>query len=69
MIRLARGGAGITFGMGESFRPFFARGALAPLLEGFRPCFLGFIPAFSAGGTARRSCGHWWISFLYGKIS
>lgn len=42
MIKLAVAGAGITFGMEESFRPFIERGELVPLLEDFCPRFAGF---------------------------
>ncbi|MET4700419.1 DNA-binding transcriptional LysR family regulator [Constrictibacter sp. MBR-5] len=48
MIRLAVSGAGITFGMEESFRPWLARGALVPLLEPFCPSFPGFFLYFSS---------------------
>jgi DNA-binding transcriptional LysR family regulator len=42
MIRMACAGAGITFGMVETFRPYVARGELVPLLEGYGPPFAGF---------------------------
>ena len=42
MIKLAVAGAGITFGMEESFRPWVDRGELVPLLEKFCPPFAGF---------------------------
>jgi DNA-binding transcriptional LysR family regulator len=42
MIRLAVAGAGITFGMEESFRPYIERGELVPVLEDFCPRFPGF---------------------------
>jgi len=42
MIKLAVAGAGITFGMEESFRPLVARGELIPMLEGYCPHFAGF---------------------------
>ncbi|MDD1536251.1 MULTISPECIES: LysR family transcriptional regulator [unclassified Bradyrhizobium] len=42
MIKLAVAGAGITFGMEESFRPWFARGELVPILEDYCPYFAGF---------------------------
>lgn len=42
MIRLAAAGAGITFGMEESFLPSIRRGELVPLLEEFCPRFPGF---------------------------
>jgi len=42
MTRLAVAGAGITFGMEESFLPAIQRGELVPLLEEFCPRFSGF---------------------------
>ncbi|ANL08031.1 LysR family transcriptional regulator protein [Rhizobium sp. N113] len=42
MIRMARAGAGITFGMMETFAPYVDRGELMPLLEDFCPPFPGF---------------------------
>lgn len=42
MIKLAVAGAGITFGMEESFRPSIDRGELIPLLEDYCPYFSGF---------------------------
>lgn len=42
MIRLAVAGAGITFGMEESFLPSIRREELVPLLEEFFPRFSGF---------------------------
>jgi len=42
MIKLATAGAGITFGMEESFRPSIERRELAPILEEFCPYFAGF---------------------------
>ena len=42
MIRLAVAGAGITFGMEESFRREIDHGELVPLLEEFSPRFAGF---------------------------
>ena len=42
MIRLACAGAGLTFGMEETFRPYIARAELVPLLEEFCPPFPGF---------------------------
>lgn len=42
MIKLAVAGAGITFGMEESFRPWLGRGELIPLLEDYCPYFSGF---------------------------
>lgn len=46
MIRIARAGGGITFGMEETFRPYITRGELVPLLEGFLPPFSGFFLYF-----------------------
>ncbi|KQQ34393.1 LysR family transcriptional regulator [Rhizobium sp. Leaf306] len=42
MVRLAIAGAGISFGMEESFRPAIATGELVPVLEEFSPWFPGF---------------------------
>ncbi|MCA1369969.1 LysR family transcriptional regulator [Bradyrhizobium sp. BRP14] len=42
MIKLAVAGAGITFGMEESFRPAIGRGELVPILEDYCPYFPGF---------------------------
>jgi len=42
MIKLAVAGAGVTFGMEESFRPAVERGELVPILEDFCPRFAGF---------------------------
>ena len=42
MIRLACAGAGLTFGMEETFRPYIASAELIPLLEEFCPPFPGF---------------------------
>ena len=42
MIKLAVAGAGISFGMEESFRPWMERGELVPLLEKFCTPFAGF---------------------------
>jgi DNA-binding transcriptional LysR family regulator len=42
MVRLACAGAGLTFGMEETFRPYLARGELVPVLEAFSPPFPGF---------------------------
>jgi DNA-binding transcriptional LysR family regulator len=42
MIKLAVAGAGITFGMEESFRPWIERGDLVPILEDYCPRFAGF---------------------------
>jgi len=46
MVRMALGGAGITFGMAETFQPFLDRGELVPLLEGFSTPFPGFFLYF-----------------------
>ncbi|TGV73937.1 LysR family transcriptional regulator, partial [Mesorhizobium sp. M00.F.Ca.ET.158.01.1.1] len=42
MIRLAVAGAGITFAMERSFRPWLDRGELVPILESYCPRFAGF---------------------------
>lgn len=42
MIRMACLGVGITFGMAETFEPYFGRGELVPLLEDYCPSFAGF---------------------------
>jgi DNA-binding transcriptional LysR family regulator len=42
MIRMACAGAGLTFGMEESFRAYLTRGELVPMLEEFCPPFAGF---------------------------
>lgn len=42
MIKLAVAGAGITFGMEESFRPSIRRGELVSILEPYCPYFSGF---------------------------
>ncbi|MBB4569117.1 LysR family transcriptional regulator [Rhizobium leucaenae] len=42
MIKLAVAGAGISFGMEESFRPAIGRGELMPILEEYCPYFGGF---------------------------
>jgi DNA-binding transcriptional LysR family regulator len=42
MIRLACAGAGLTFGMEETFRSYIAHAELVPLLEEFCPPFPGF---------------------------
>jgi DNA-binding transcriptional LysR family regulator len=42
MIKLAVAGAGITFGMEESFRAFIDRKELVPILEEYCPYFPGF---------------------------
>ncbi|MEP7456402.1 LysR substrate-binding domain-containing protein [Phyllobacterium sp. SB3] len=42
MIRMACAGAGITFGMVDTFQPWVSRGELIPLLESYGPPFSGF---------------------------
>ena len=42
MIRLACAGAGLTFGMEETFRPYLDRGELVSMLEAYCPPFPGF---------------------------
>jgi DNA-binding transcriptional LysR family regulator len=42
MLRMASSGAGITFGMVETFAPYIARGELVSLLETYCPPFDGF---------------------------
>jgi DNA-binding transcriptional LysR family regulator len=42
MIKLAISGAGITFGMEESFQPWLKRGELEAVLEDYCPRFQGF---------------------------
>lgn len=42
MIKLALAGAGITFGMEETFRPHLQSGALVSLLDDYCPHFAGF---------------------------
>ncbi|MGX5845486.1 LysR family transcriptional regulator [Mesorhizobium sp. PL10] len=42
MVKLAVAGAGISFGMEESFRPAMERGELIPVLENYCPHFAGF---------------------------
>lgn len=46
MVRLACAGAGLTFGMEETFRPYLNRGELVPVLEAFSPPFPGFFLFF-----------------------
>ncbi len=46
MIRMACAGAGITFGMEETFRPWITRGELVPLLQEYCPPFAGFFLYF-----------------------
>jgi DNA-binding transcriptional LysR family regulator len=52
MIKLAVAGAGITFGMEESFRAAIARGELVPLLQEFCPHFAGFYLYYPSRRTA-----------------
>ncbi|KRA66873.1 LysR family transcriptional regulator [Agrobacterium sp. LC34] len=42
MIRMAVAGAGITFGIEDTFRSWIDRGGLVPLLEDYSPYFPGF---------------------------
>ncbi len=42
MVKLARAGAGITFGMEDTFRPDLESGALVSVLDAFCPPFPGF---------------------------
>lgn len=42
MIRMALSGAGITFGMADTFQSFLERGELVPVLEDFSAPFAGF---------------------------
>lgn len=42
MTRLACAGAGITFGMADTFRPWIERGELVPILTDYLPPFAGF---------------------------
>ena len=42
MVRMACAGAGITFGMEETFAPYIARGELTPVLAPFCPTLPGF---------------------------
>ncbi|MGF1553703.1 MAG: LysR family transcriptional regulator [Paracoccaceae bacterium] len=51
MIRLALAGAGITFGVAESFREPIARGDLIALLEEYGPPFAGFFLYFPSRRT------------------
>ena len=46
MIRLAVAGAGITFGMEDTFRPWLHRGELVCVLEEYCPTFPGFFLYF-----------------------
>lgn len=48
MIRLALCGAGITFGMEESFRAYVERGELVRLLDDYLPTFPGFFLYFTS---------------------
>ncbi len=42
MVRLAIAGAGLTFGMEETFAPYLKGGELVPVLEAFSAPFPGF---------------------------
>ena len=42
MVRMACAGAGVTFGMEETFAPYVARGELTKILEPYCPTFPGF---------------------------
>ncbi len=42
MVKLAIAGAGITFGMEDTFREPLSRGELVPVLEAYCPSFAGF---------------------------
>jgi DNA-binding transcriptional LysR family regulator len=42
MIKLAVAGAGVTFGMEESFRAWIGRGDLVTVMEDYCSCFAGF---------------------------
>ena len=46
MVRLACAGAGLTFGMEETFRPYLDRGELVSVLEAYSPSFPGFFLFF-----------------------
>lgn len=46
MVRLACSGAGLSFGMMETFRPYLERGELVAVLEAFLPSFPGFFLFF-----------------------
>jgi DNA-binding transcriptional LysR family regulator len=46
MIRMACAGAGLTFGMEDTFRPWIRSGALVPVLEEYCPRFAGFFLYF-----------------------
>lgn len=52
MIKLAVAGAGITFGMEESFRRAIERGDLIPVLENYCPRFAGFYLYYSSRRNA-----------------
>jgi DNA-binding transcriptional LysR family regulator len=70
MIKLAVAGAGITFGMEESFRPAIARGELEPLLEEFCPYFAGFYlyyPSRRAMAPKLRALVHYLRRFEWEK--
>lgn len=42
MIKMGLAGAGITYGLEETFRPLIARGELVQILESYCPTFAGF---------------------------
>lgn len=46
MVHLACSGAGVSFGMLETFRPYLERGQLVAVLEAFLPPFPGFFLFF-----------------------
>ncbi|EJT03086.1 LysR family transcriptional regulator [Rhizobium sp. CCGE 510] len=57
MIRIACAGAGITFGMVETFEACIERGKLVPLLEDFCPLFQGFTSKSQAPAPAAEAAG------------
>ncbi len=42
MVRMSCSGAGLTFGMADTFRPWIERGELVSVLDGYCPAFPGF---------------------------
>jgi len=52
MIRLALAGAGLTFGLQDSFQAYLDRGELVPVLEGFCTPFPGFQLFYPRGRPA-----------------
>lgn len=46
IVRLARSGVSLSFGMEETFRPYIERGELVAVLERFLPTFPGFFLFF-----------------------